>query len=164
MWWSVVLAITSLIETLAPDVAIYKICKMVNPIAMQNFPSVDKFGIAVRSLNHFTNAEIQSMAQEYSIYRARLIMFADEGHDFAAHDGLTAHAAKLQAIMKFWETKWHDIPNIANLARYCMTFTPSSAAAERVFSVLKQFFSLNQMKKTLEDYVETAVMMKVNKY
>jgi len=148
----------TIIGTLAAEVALYKTCKLVNPIAMQHFASLPEFTAAVRSLNRFNDAAINAMSVEYSTYRALIITFAEEEHD------LTTHEDKLTAIMGFWKTKWHDIPTIAKLARYCMTLTPSSAAAERVFSVLKQLFSLNQMKTTLQDYVETAVMMRYNKY
>ena len=148
---------TTILGTLAAEIAVYKTCKLVNPIAMQLFASLPDFTAAVRSLDRFNDADINAMSVEYSTYRHLIITFAEEEHD------CTTHEDKLEAIMGFWKTKWHDIPTIEKLARYCKTLTPSSAAAERVFSVLKQLFSLlNQMKTTLQDYVETAVMMRYN--
>lgn len=46
----------------------------------------------------------------------------------------------MEAIMKFWAKYLQDLPHIAKFGRYCMTLIPSSAAAERVFSVLKARF------------------------
>ena len=96
------------------------------------------------------------MTAEYSTYRARILDFS------SARPDLSTHALQLEAIMKFWRANYHSIPSIANLARYCMTLTPSSAAAERIFSILKQMFSLQQMGNTLEDLVEAAVMLNAN--
>ena len=97
------------------------------------------------------------MTQEYSTYRNRIINFAEKSPD------LSTHEHQLEAIMKnFWRQNHHSFPEIAQLARYCMTLTPSSAAAERIFSILKQMFSLNQMHSTLEDVVEASVMLRAN--
>ena len=99
------------------------------------------------------------MTQEYSTYRNRIINFAEKSPD------LSTHEHQQEAIMKnFWRQNHRSFPEIAQLVAryYCMTLTPSSAAAERIFSILKQMFSLNQMHSTLEDVVEASVMLRAN--
>ena len=63
----------------------------------------------------------------------------------------------------FWRASWQEIPSLAIFARYCFTIVPSSAAAERVFSILKSFFSTQQLSSALDDYVQTSVMLRYNK-
>jgi hypothetical protein len=65
----------------------------------------------------------------------------------------------MERCTKFWSLYHEILPNLANFTRYCMTMTPSSAAAERVFSMLKNSFTIGQMRQSLEDYTEGSVMM-----
>ncbi len=46
------------------------------------------------------------------------------------------YAAKLMvSILLFWKNCYHTIPHLAKLARLCMTFAPTSASVEMVFSI-----------------------------
>lgn len=63
----------------------------------------------------------------------------------------------------FWANYRLAVPNIAVFARYYITMTPSSAAAERVFSMLKNSFTVGQMRQALEDYTEGSLMLQYNK-
>ena len=56
----------------------------------------------------------------------------------------------------------HNIPTIAKFARYCFCIVASSAAAERVFSTLKNGLSLVQLNKCIEEYSEIAIMLQYN--
>jgi hypothetical protein len=47
-------------------------------------------------------------------------------------------------------------------AQKVMILPPSSAAAERVFSMLKSLIGDQQMALTLEDYQETSIMLHYN--
>ena len=47
-------------------------------------------------------------------------------------------------------------------AQIVFAFTPNSAAAERVFSMLKAMFGDQQME-TLADIIQTALMLRINK-
>ena len=47
-------------------------------------------------------------------------------------------------------------------AQIIFAFTPNSAAAERVFSMLKAMFGDQQME-TLADIIQTALMLRINK-
>ena len=54
--------------TLARQVALYKTCKLANPIAMQDYQSLPEFTAAVRSPDRFNDADINAMSKEYSTY------------------------------------------------------------------------------------------------
>ena len=64
---------------------------------------------------------------------------------------------------QFWRAARALVPNLAKLARYAFLIVPSSAAAERIFSLLKRYFSLLQMHTALTDLTEGSCMLKYNK-
>jgi hypothetical protein len=53
-------------------------------------------------------------------------------------------------------------PYLAKVVRLAFTYTSSSAAAERVFSILKNSFGREQ-KEAIEDYVSVSVMLQMNR-
>ncbi len=68
---------------------------------------------------------------------------------------------RMREIYNFWRRMDREsrIPNIRKLVQLVSTLTPSSAAAERAFSMLKHLFDLQQLQGgTLSDYVQAAVM------
>lgn len=60
---------------------------------------------------------------------------------------------------RFWKEARITLPCIAELAYIAFTLTPSSAAAERVFSLLKNMFTKQQMTSALTDYTTASVML-----
>ena len=63
--------------------------------------------------------------------------------------------------LKWWERNCGDLPNWSSAALKVLLVQPSSAAAERVFSLLSDSFSDRQ--QNLEDYVEASLMLQYNK-
>ena len=63
---------------------------------------------------------------------------------------------------RFWKEARLTLPCIAELAYLAFTLTPSSAAAERVFSRLKSMFTKQQMTTSLTDYTSASVMLASN--
>ena len=63
---------------------------------------------------------------------------------------------------KWWERHKEVLPHWANAFRKVVLLQPSSAAAERVFSILTNAFGHLQTS-SLEDYVSTSVMLQYNK-
>ena len=55
-----------------------------------------------------------------------------------------------------------SIQRWSNTAQNVLLLQPSSAAAERVFSVLNNTFASKQLR-ALEDYVEASIMLQYNK-
>ena len=64
--------------------------------------------------------------------------------------------------LKFWKDHELSIPKWSDAARNIFLLQPSSAAAERLFSVLNNSFGKKQLG-SLEDYIETSVMLQFNK-
>ena len=64
--------------------------------------------------------------------------------------------------LDWWKTNASVLPNWSSIAREIMLIQPSSAAAERVFSLLKASFG-EQLEASLQDYVEASLMLQFNK-
>jgi hypothetical protein len=78
------------------------------------------------------------------------------------------HLADIEAVDEvreaefYWQRHYAVFPYIAKVVRFAYTYATSSAAAERVFSVLKNSFGREQ-KEALEDYVSLSVMLQMNR-
>ena len=66
-------------------------------------------------------------------------------------------------VVEWWKAHEPDIPNWADVCKLILLVQPSSAAAERVFSLLQNSFS-RQQYKSLEDYmyIAASVMLQYN--
>jgi hypothetical protein len=77
------------------------------------------------------------------------------------YKGCAATFSEYPSLLNFWIQKqdvlldWFDCMQVVSL------FQPSSAAAERVFSILRTKFNEHQ-ESTLEDYKSTSVKMAYN--
>ena len=60
-------------------------------------------------------------------------------------------------------TNSSKFPAWAEAARIVFAFSPNSAAAERIFSLLKVMFGDQQMTALVADIIETALMLRYNK-
>ena len=63
--------------------------------------------------------------------------------------------------LQWWKSKESVLPTWASCARQVLCIQPSSAAAERVFSLLQVSFGDCQ-GLALQDYIETALMLQYN--
>lgn len=64
-------------------------------------------------------------------------------------------------ILNFWKQYAANIPKWKEAAAKVLLLQPSSAAAERVFSLLKNSFG-DQQLKSLEDYIEASLVIQYN--
>ena len=64
--------------------------------------------------------------------------------------------------LEWWERNCGQLPNWSSAARKVLLVQPSSAAAERVFSLLSNSFS-DRQQNCLEDYIEASLMLQYNK-
>ena len=64
-------------------------------------------------------------------------------------------------ILHWWAVNGATFPAWAEAAQIVFAFTPNSAAAERVFSMLKWMFGDLQME-ALADIIQTALMLRMN--
>ena len=65
-------------------------------------------------------------------------------------------------ILQWWGQNESSLPCWAAAARKVLLVQPSSAASERVFSLLKASFN-PQQQSSLQDYIETSLMLQYNK-
>ena len=64
--------------------------------------------------------------------------------------------------MTFWKLYANSAPKWKEIAAKVLLLQPSSAAAERVFSLLKNSFG-DQQSHALEDYIEASLIIQYNK-
>ena len=62
--------------------------------------------------------------------------------------------------LKWWQTHEEKLPTWAEVCKLILLLQPSSAAAERVFSILSTFSALQE--SSLEDYIQVSVMLQYN--
>ncbi len=65
------------------------------------------------------------------------------------------------APLAWWKQHASNLPNWANAVKQVVLVQPSSAAAERAFSILNDSFAPTQFS-SLADYVEISVMLQYN--
>ena len=83
---------------------------------------------------------------------------AELKEEFPKYVALTEEVSSDYTILNFWKDHAAAIPKWSNAARKILLLQPSSAAAERVFSVLNNSFG-DQQLSSLEDYLEASIMM-----
>jgi hypothetical protein len=153
---------TRFVAKLAPDKSsgrpIPELCaRLANPMSVALCkPSVLDFTRLVESLEHFTDEVLTRMVGSYSDYLQKCVSFA-EGVDRNAQDYNEITLAK-----DFWSIHAGGLEAFTEFAKYCFSLAPSSGAAERVFSVLKNFYDMQQMRSSLEDTVFLSVMLSYN--
>ena len=63
--------------------------------------------------------------------------------------------------LEWWKNHQFELPNWSRACKTALLIQPSSAAAERVFSLLNNTFKDSQAS-ALEDYIETSLMVQYN--
>lgn len=64
-------------------------------------------------------------------------------------------------VLQWWQNHSSDLPHWCNAAKNVLLVQPSSAAAERVFSILKSSFG-PQQDHSLQDYIQSSLMLQYN--
>ena len=64
--------------------------------------------------------------------------------------------------LEWWKQNASELPSWASAARKVLIVQPSSAASERIFSLLKSSFG-DQQDASLQDYIETSLMLQYNR-
>lgn len=105
-----------------------------------------------------------------SMEELRRFRFLD---DDAIIQGLTAELPRYLAVadgadlqteeekLQWWSRNEANLPNWSSMVKKVLLVQPSSASAERVFSIMKNFFT-NQQDAALEQTVEASVMLCYN--
>ena len=95
---------------------------------------------------------IPQLKHELPIYLSKCV---GEAYDHNDVDAFT------KSVLLFWAKHGTEFPTWALAMRIVGSFTPNSAAAERVFSLLKLMFGDTQMS-ALADMIQAALMLKYN--
>eukprot|EP00733_Pompholyxophrys_punicea_P000535 Pompholyxophrys_punicea_v1_NODE_155_length_3151_cov_4.974483.p1 type:complete len:402 gc:universal NODE_155_length_3151_cov_4.974483:1287-82(-) len=109
---------------------------------------------------------LQKMVDELPTYLALADGFKfeseDEYHQNKRERRLTIIKNEVFGILKWWKQQKTQLPTWFFVVRQLMLLQPSSAASERVFSLLNNSFS-DKQTASLEDYREAAIMLQYNK-
>ena len=105
------------------------------------------------------NAALNSLSVLSFITDSVLVHLKEEYPLYAA--AAEAISTECEAVT-FWKRYANNIPKWKEIAAEVLLLQPSSAAAEHVFSILKNSFG-DQQLSTLEDYLETSLILQYNK-
>ena len=110
----------------------------------------------------FNVAQMEACALELGVYRGMCMADVEDFNPMV--DLVNHHEYEMAASLRFWRsyTVRQRIPSLSKVAQHCMLYVPSSAAAERVFSILKANFELAQMHAGLQDYTMLATILRCN--
>ena len=96
------------------------------------------------------------------------IPFLDASERDKLKEELPAYIARVADVdkdfdpLEWWKLNAPILPYWSAAAKKILLVQPSSAAAERVFSLLKASFG-EQQESSLQDYVESSLMLQYNK-
>ena len=140
-------------------------------------------------LTYFANCKVGAFAESLSRFKAARLFSPNKCHEMRPSntdidalivfpflsgnlDGLKrelpAYTAAAEGIdpdydvLTFWKDHKATLPSWAAAAAKVLLVQPSSAASERVFSLLKQSFG-DQQYNSLQDYIEASLMLQHNR-
>ncbi len=119
--------------------------RLFNPVKVKEMQPT---AAEVNALNAFPflSGELHHLKEELSAY---LVRVTDVAHSTSAK------------ALEWWKDNSNELPYWSAAAHKFFLIQPSSATAERVFSILNRSFSDFQ-NNSLEDYVEASVMLQYN--
>ena len=131
---------------LKQSVQIFRGCRLFSPqkvyVMQPNTSAIDQ---ALNTIPFLNTQQVDGLKSELPAYLARA---ADTDQQFD--------------ISEWWKRNASDLPNWSAAAKKILLIQPSSAASERVFSLLKNSFG-PQQDHALKDYVEASLMLQFNK-
>jgi hypothetical protein len=154
---------------LHPDVAFYSFCVALNPYAHarpEHAMLPDDFKDSV--LKYFggwlNTADVDGMINELPQFALECTRFvADNAQEVPDADHRKTAKHRNVAIWKFWKRLHREnrCPKLRRLAQLVLSIAPSSAAAERSFSLLKAYFDSQQLtgehRGALQEYIELMI-------
>ena len=99
---------------------------------------------SLRVIPAFGDSELERLKAELPTYIAKA-------------DGISSDLSALE----WWKLNSTDLPSWSNGVKKVLAIQPSSAAAERVFSLLNTGFG-DLQENSLRDYIEASVMLRFN--
>jgi len=125
--------------------------------------------LAFKAARLFSPHAIQKIKPEHTALRDLLAFpFVTETtltalkDEFSKYTAISEDVSSEFTILDFWKKYSKELPKWGEVASKALLCQPSSAAAERVFSVMNSCFG-DQQLSSLEDYLEASVIMQYNK-
>ena len=132
----------------------YESAQYANPIFFkQNKPTLESFKASITYLGYFNLNEINEMLAEFVKY----VTITDELDASVDRN----YVEIMELTLSFWRQNKRQLPKLFVWAQYVCSFLTSSAAVERVFSILKSSFTERQ-ERSLEDLVKLSLMRQYN--
>jgi hypothetical protein len=154
---------------LHPDVQFYLFCATLNPYAHgrpEHAMTPNDFKAAVLKYfgGWFSQADVDGMIGDLPQFALECVRFvAENAQQDPNDDHRKTSKHRNVAIWKFWKRLHREsrCPQLRRLAQLVLSIAPSSAAAERSFSLLKAYFDSQQLigehRGALQDYIETMI-------
>jgi hypothetical protein len=138
----------------ASRLPVFKLARLFNPIVVNDLNvTVPDIRSLAQAFPFIDSETIDGLLTEWNSYVTMAASFNIPP--------TSTFADKVDAVWKWWSRQL-SIPIWRKVAAEIALIQPSSAAAERAFSLLRHRFGKKQ-KKSLMDYVETSVMVAYNK-
>ena len=131
--------------TLQGPLAAFKAARFFSPQKLYDLQPDASSIESLRAFPFFHDEDLQSLKAELPAYLVKAA-------------GVTSSIDPLQ----WWQRNATCLPHWASAARKVVLVQPSSAASERVFSLLNSTFG-DQHDNTLQDYLEASLMLQYNK-
>ena len=148
-----------LATNLSNSVSVFKTCQLFNPQKINALsPTADSIREAMVSLPLVSQADTDALQADTDALQADTDALQAE---LPAYMARSADLAAGFNPLKWWKTAREDLPSWASVASKCLLLQPSSAASERVFSILKRSFG-EQQEAALQDYTEASLMLQYN--
>lgn len=129
---------------LQPLVMIFKSCRLFDPVKVKEMQPDAAAVNALRCVPFFdADNVIQPLQRELAAYQA-----------------LTDDVAGEINVLEWWSQHSEEIPSWTSACKQILLLQPSSAASERVFSLLQNSF--NNRQQALQDYIETSLILQYN--
>ena len=131
-------------STLKEQISVFKAVRVFNPqkVAMLK-PDVSHVN-ALQIIPFFRDDELEKLKAELPSYLAKADDISDELDP-----------------LEWWKLNATALPYWSNAVKKVLAIQPSSAAAERVFSLLNSGFG-NLQGNSLKDYIEASIMLRYN--
>lgn len=130
---------------LQPLVMIFKSCRLFDPVKVKEMQPDAAAVNALRCVPFFdADNVIQPLQRELAAYQA-----------------LTDDVAGEINVLEWWSQHSEEIPSWTSACKQILLLQPSSAASERVFSLLQNSFN-NRQEQALQDYIEMSLILQYN--
>ena len=135
-------------QTLGNDsrhpVAAFKVARLFNPVKVKEMQPKAADLDALTAFPFLSQENLHHLKEELHVYLAKVVDISQS-----------------ISLLEWWKDNSADLPFWSSAASKVILIQPSSAPAERVFSIMNRSFNDCQCN-SLEDYIEASVMLQYN--